>query len=549
MRRTRRSALGPLALLLLVGPGCLGQIGATKQETGACGGAPEVGATPLRRLTRFEYNQTVHDLLGDTTQPANAFPADEIRAGFDNNSAVVGVSPALTEAYLNAAESLAKNAMLTPANLLSCDPTKLSGAADEDACATQFIQSFGKRAYRRPLSDDDTARLLAVFHAGRTAQDFATGIRYVIETALQSPQFLYRVELALPPADGAGDLAPLDSYEMATRLSYLLWSSMPDDALFAAADADELKTPDQLRAQVMRMLADPRAHGAVAHFNQQWLKLDKMASMEKDAKAYPSFNASIVPLMQQEVQQFLEEVMWGQKGDLHELLTAPYSFMNGPLATYYGVGGAGGSDFVRVDLDPTRSAGFLTLGGVMAMLGKADQSAPVQRGRFVREQLLCGMMPSPPPNVPKLPPLSPDLTTRERLTQHDADPACHSCHRLMDPIGFGFEKFDGAGLFRTTESGQPIDDSGEIEDADIAGPFTGAAELGQKLSQSLFVQKCVVTSWFHYAYARLEAPEDQCTLKTLSQKFAASGYRFQDLIVALTETDAFRYRRVSGGAQ
>jgi len=173
----------------------------------------------------------------------------------------------------------------------------------------------------------------------------------------------------------------------------------------------------------------------------------------------------------------------------------------------------------------------------------------VQRGRFVREQLLCGVMPAPPPNVPKLPPVSPGLTTRERLSQHDADPACHSCHRLMDPIGFGFEKFDGAGLFRTSESGQPIDDSGEIEDADVAGPFTGAAELGEKLSQSLFVQKCVVTSWFHYAYARLEAPEDQCTLKTLSQKFAASGYRFQDLIVALTETDAFRYRRVSGGAQ
>ncbi|MCU1282587.1 MAG: hypothetical protein JWM53_6133, partial [bacterium] len=137
----------------------------------------------------------------------------------------------------------------------------------------------------------------------------------------------------------------------------------------------------------------------------------------------------------------------------------------------------------------------------------------------------------------------------ERLSQHSTDPACHSCHRLMDPIGFAFEKYDGAGLFRTTENGKPIDDSGEVQDSDINGPFNGPAELGEKLSQSLFVQKCVVTSWFHYAYARLEAPEDQCTLTTLAQRFSGSSYRFQDLIVALTETDAFRYRRVSGGAQ
>ncbi|MGZ3426211.1 MAG: DUF1592 domain-containing protein [Polyangia bacterium] len=539
----------PLALALVVGPGCLGQIGATKPETGSCGGAPQIGATPLRRLTRFEYNATVHDLLGDTTHPADAFPTDEIRAGFDNNSGVLGVSPVQAEAYMNAAESLATTALKTPATMLSCDPAKLTSAADEDACAAQFIASFGKRAFRRPPSDDDSARLMSVFHAGRAAQDFTTGIRYAMETILQSPQFLYRVELALGPGDGMVDVAPLDSYEMATRLSYLLWSTMPDAALMAAADAGELTTSDQIKAQVMRMLADPRAHAAVSHFNTQWLKLAKMTTMQKDPKAFPSFDPSLVPLMQQEVQQFLEEIMWGQKGDLHELLTAPYTFVNGPLAQFYGVGGASGSDFVRVDLDPTERAGFLTLGGVMSMLGKADQSSPVQRGKFVREQLLCGVMPNPPPNVPKLPDLSPTLTTRERLSQHSTDPACHSCHRLMDPIGFGFEKYDGAGLFRTTENGKPIDDSGEVQDSDITGTFNGPAELGEKLSQSLFVQKCVVTSWFHYAYARLEAPEDQCTIKTLAQRFSGSGYRFQDLIVALTETDAFRYRRVAGGGQ
>jgi hypothetical protein len=536
---------GALALVLV--SGCLGQIGPSKTESGLCGGPPQIGATPLRRLTRFEYNATVRDLLGDTTNPADAFPTDEIRAGFDNNSGVLGVSPIQAEAYMNAAEAMAKTALTTPVKMLPCDPTKLTATADEDACATKFIQSFGKRAFRRPPSSDDMTTLMGVFHAGRSAADFTTGIRYVMETVLQSPQFLYRVELALPAADASSEIAPLDSYEMATRLSYLLWSTMPDDALLAAADADQLKTTDQLKAQVMRMLADPRAHAAVAHFDEQWLKLAKMATMQKSTTVYPKFTPALVPLMQQEARLFLDDVM--SSGDLKQLLTASYSFMNAPLAQYYGVSGPTGADFVRVDLDPSQRAGFLTLGGVMSMFGKIDQSDPVHRGKFVREQLLCGVMPNPPPNVPKLPDLSPTLTTRERLLQHSTDPACHSCHRLMDPIGFGFEKFDGAGLFRTTENGKPIDDSGEVQDSDIVGTFNGPVELGQKLASSMFVQKCVVTSWFHYAYARLEAPEDQCTIKTLSSRFGTSGYKFQDLLVALTETDAFRYRRVAGGGQ
>src|SRR3954470_17882327 len=234
-------AAGLLALALVAGAGCVGEIGATNNvQEGLCGAPASVAATPLRRLTRFEYNATVRDLLGDTTHPADAFPTDEVRSGFDNNAAVLGVSPVQTEAYLKAAESLAQNAMLSPSTILPCDATKLTDATAEDTCATQFIQSFGKRAYRRPISDEDTARLLAVFHAGRTSADFATGIRFVLETILQSPRFLYRVELALPAASPAAALAPLDGYEMATRLSYLLWSSMPDDELFAAADADAL---------------------------------------------------------------------------------------------------------------------------------------------------------------------------------------------------------------------------------------------------------------------------------------------------------------------
>jgi hypothetical protein len=548
LRFTRR--LLPLTLLTVAQAGCVGEIGASNRvQDGMCGAPAAVAASPLRRLTRFEYNATVRDLLGDTTHPADAFPSEEIRSGFDNNAAALGVSPVQTEAYLNAAESLAGNAMLAPSTIVPCDASKLADSAAEDACATQFIATFGKRAYRRPVADEDMTRLMSVYHAGRTAADFTTGIRYVIETILQSPQFLYRIELALPAASPTDTLAPLDGYEMATRLSYLLWSTTPDDTLLAAADADALQTPDQIKAQVIRMLADPRAHEAVAHFDEQWLQLGKMTTINKDATTFPSFSPSLIPAMQEEARQFVDHVVWGDggAGDLHELLTASYTYVNAPLAQYYGVSGATGSDFVRVDLDPTNRAGILTLGGVLSMLAHANQTSPVHRGKFVREQILCGLMPPPPPNVPKLPDVDPNLTTRERLSQHSTDPACHSCHRLMDPIGFGFEKFDGAGLPRTTENGKPIDDSGTIEDSDVAGDFVGAKALGETLSHSAFAQKCVVTSWFHYAYARLEAPEDQCTVKTLQKRFADNGYKFQDLLVALTETDAFRYRRVAAG--
>ena len=539
--------LGLSVLAWTSGLGCLGQIGSPSADPnqGQCGGS--IGVTPLRRLTRFEYNNTVRDLLGDTTAPASAFPLDEVRSGFDNNAAALGVSPVQTEAFMNAAETLSKSALTTPANFLACDASKLTNTSDEDACAGKFIASFGKKAFRRPPAAEDQTRLMDVFHAGRSAGDFLTGIRYVMETILQSPQFLYRVELSTP-ADASSKIVPLDSWEMATRLSYLLWGTMPDDALFAAAEADQLTKTEQLRAQVTRMLADPRAHQSVQHFNDQWLLLSKMATMEKDPKIFPSFSPSLVPMMQEETRRFVDEIMWGQKGDLHELLTANYSFMNATLASFYGVSGPTGSDYVRVDLDANR-AGILTQGGVLSMLAKANQTAPVQRGKFVREQLLCGVMPPPPPNVPKLPDLSPTLTTRERLAQHSTDPVCHSCHRLMDPIGLGLEAFDGNGLYRTTENGKPVDTSGEIQDADVAGPFNGAAELGQKLASSLFVQKCVVTSWFHYAYARVETTEDACTIQSLATRFSSSGYRFQDLLVALTETDAFRFRRVAGGAQ
>ena len=525
-------------------------------------GTPSLDPGPafVRRVTHLEYDNTVRDLLGMPTTIGNQFPSEEVRLGFDNNAAALSVSPDLAAQYLDAAETLAAAAVATSmSNLVPCDPT----TAGVDACGQQFIAAFGQRAYRRPLAAADTTLLTGVFNVGK-ATDFKTGVRLVIETVLQSPQFLYRIEYGRAPAasdpsiavtDGSApnptQIVRLDDWEMASRLSYTLWGSMPDDTLFAAATAGKLSTDADIAAQAARMLKDPKAHDMVADFHNQWLSLSAISALEKDATIYPAFTSTIAGLMQQEAQMFLDDVVWNENGSLETIFTAPYTFVNGPLAQYYGIQGVTGSAFVKTPVDTTQRSGLLTQGGFLASQAKPNQTSPVHRGKFVREQFLCQQLPPPPPNVQIIPPaLSPTLTTRQRFTQHSADAACSPCHQLMDPIGLGFETFDGAGMYRSMENGQSIDASGAVNDADaeIQGPVNGVLELEKKLGGSSDVQACVTTQWFRYAYGRAETAADMCSMATLSDQFGAGGWKVQDLLVALTQTKAFLYRRVTPAA-
>lgn len=527
------------------------------QTAALCAASVDPGPAVVRRMTHLEYDNTIRDLLGTPTTVGDQFPTEEVRLGFDNNATALSVSPDLAEQYLNAAETLATAAVTTNmASLVSCDPT----AKGVDVCGQQFIAAFGQRAYRRPLAASDTALLKTVFDAGK-ATDFATGVRLVIETILQSPQFLYRVEVGRAPAAGDPSIpvtdgsAPnptkvvrLDDWEMASRLSYLLWGSMPDDQLFAAAAAGKLSTEVDIASQAQRMLKDPKAHDMVADFHNQWLGLDAISTVEKDPTVFKTFNATIAGLMEQETKMFLDDIVWNENGTLATIFTAPYTFLNGPLAQYYGITGVTGSAFVKTPLDGTQRLGMLTQGGFLSQQAKTNQTSPVHRGKFVREQFLCQQLPPPPPNLQIVPPsLSPTLTTRQRFAQHSAAAACAGCHSLMDPLGLGFETFDGAGLYRATENGQPIDASGQVANADteLAGPFNGAVELEKKLGGSSTVQACVTTQWFRYAYGRSETDADTCSMATLATKFAAGGYKMQDLLAALTQTKAFLYRRVT----
>jgi hypothetical protein len=515
------------------------------------------GPAFVRRMNHLEYDNSIRDLLGTPTTIGNQFPTEEVRLGFDNNAAALSASPDLVEQYLDAAETLAAAAVANNmSKLVPCDPT----TAGVDACGQQFITTFGQRAYRRPLAAADTTLLTGVFNVGK-ATDFATGVRLVIETVLQSPQFLYRIEYGRAPigsdpsiavTDGSApnptQVVRLDDWEMASRLSYTLWGSMPDDTLFAAAAAGKLSTDADIATQATRMLMDPKAHDMVTDFHNQWLGLSAISALEKDPTIYPAFTPAIAGLMQQEAQAFLDDVVWAENGTLETIFTAPYTFVNGALAQYYGIAGVTGSAFVKAPVDTTQRAGLLTQGGFLASQAKPNQTSPVHRGKFVREQFLCQQLPPPPPNVQIIPPaLSPTLTTRQRFTEHSASAACSPCHHLMDPIGLGFETFDGAGIYRSMENGQPIDSSGQVDnaDAEIQGPFNGVLELEQKLGKSSDVQACVTTQWFRYAYGRAETDADTCSMATLSNQFAAGGFKVQDLLAALTQTKAFLYRRVT----
>ncbi len=502
------------------------------------------GPSPLRRLTREEYNNTIADLLGDDTKPARVFPADVTVHGFDNNAGPQVVTGTQAGDYLQAAEVVAGRAVGKLASLVGCNPAQ----AGEEACARTFITSFGRRAFRRPLTPLEVTRLLTSYTAGRALDSFQTGIEVAIARILQSPQFLYRVEVGEPAA--AGRVRPT-SWEMATRLSYFLWASMPDDTLFRAAEANLLLTRDQVAAQTRRMLDSPRAHRMVSRFHEQWLTLGKIDELEKDAKLFPEFKTALRPLFKQETLQLIDDVVWKGDGDLRKLFTADYSFMNKDLATFLGIPGASAMSsamFSRVQLAPTgppgttQRMGVLTQAGLMSAQAKLAETSPVLRGKFVLEQTLCLELPPPPPNVANaLPPADPKATTRQRYEQH-AKAECASCHRLLDPIGFALENFDAVGRWRSQEGGRPLDVQGVIAGTgDVDGEVVGAIELVRKLASSAQLGKCIARQWFRYAHGRAEVPDDERGIADLAAQLGTKGYSFRELVVAMTQTEAFSY--------
>jgi hypothetical protein len=502
---------------------------------------PQVGPTGLRRLTAEQYDNTVRDLLGVTTLPSVQFSfAPDERVGPFTSNGTAPVVDLQVEQYMAAAEGIAAEVVGDLAGILPCDP----GAMGEQACAEEFITTLGMRAYRRPLDASELSRLMGVYEEGRSHGDFSDGVRLAIQGVLQSPFFLYHTEQG--EAGDDGDLVALDGHAVASRLSYFLWNTMPDDALFAAAASGGLDSSSGLEAQLDRMLADPKAEEAIASFHLQWLGADEIAHLEKDSSVYPAFHAGLASAMLEETSRFTSWVLREGDATLDTLFTAEFTFTDDPeLLALYGVtlpdGHVPGDP---VPLPEGQRAGLLTHASLMASHAHANQTSPIHRGVLVRENLFCQMLPPPPPDVDDVPPdPDPNATTRERFAQHTADPSCAGCHNLIDPLGFGLENYDSIGAFRTMEGDLPVDASGELIATDIDGPFDGAVELAGRLVQSQQVRQCVAQQWFRFALGRGDAEEDACTMERLYDSFESSGNDVRVLLRELVLSDAFRYRR------
>lgn len=523
----------------------MGGQGAGGQPTSCAPGVITPGPAPLRRLTRFEYTLTTRKLLNDSTlSPTTDFPLEEQSGGFDNDANFLKVPLLLAEAYVAASQSLANTVVAGLATRLPCAATATAGGtAAEDQCAAQLVDTFATDAYRRPLSTEERNRLLATFHAGREFLDFTSSLGAVIESVLLSPQFLYRIESGTP-VDGAPNVLKLDPFSMASRLSYFFWGSMPDAELMQAAAEGQLETAADVRAQAERLLDAADSRNVLRHFNDAWMELGGVDGQQKSA---PDYTADIGPLLRQQTETFLEH-QYLDGGTLATVLTAPYTYMNAPLAKFFGVtGGPAGDAFEKVDLDPTRHAGVLTEASFLSWNATSDRTHPILRGVFVRRKLLCDPPGAPPPNVvdSRGTVTDPNATERERLAVHRADPSCAGCHSLIDPIGLAFENFDATGRWRDLEAGMPVNVSGGLPDTDVEGDVNGAVELVTKLAESQQVKDCLADNWFRYAYGRGGSTEDACSIERVHQAFTESGGNLRDLLLTLTQTDAFLYRPAS----
>lgn len=521
--------------------------GATNPGTGspaAGGGSAQctsqgVPFRVLTRLNRAEYDNTARDLLGDGAHTAlSVLPADSGDGAFDNNAAALSIDPSLAGNYLELAEKLAENALATNSPgrklLVTCTAT-------DNACARQIADGFATRAWRRPLASGEGDKLYAIYTATRSAGfTFDQGIQMVAEAALMSPNFLFRPEIdAMIDSTATHAVAP---YELATRLSYFLWSSMPDATLETSAGSGELATTTGLAKQVQRMWTDPRAEAFHSRFPGLWLRtLDVGIAKQPASDVFPSYSPAIEAAMETETARYMREFVTADV-DFLDFINAKFTYLNQTLAQFYGIPGQFGNDFTRVDLSSnSQRGGILTQGAFLTVTSPPERTSPVMRGQWVLARIVMSAPPPPPPDVPPIEatPVAPGTSMRQRMAVHAANPACVGCHNLMDPIGFGLENYDGIGRFRTSDNGAPVDSSGTL----FGQAFNGALELESILRNDPRVPRSVVTYLASYALGRELGSDDQCAIDTLSAGFAQDRYRMTSLVARVAGSELMRSRR------
>jgi len=494
----------------------------------------------MHRITSSQYANSVRDLLGSGA-PIGPLDPDQLTDGFASigSSSIVSSASAtgLYEAAANAAAAWVFADPTRATAALACVPT----TATDTTCATRAISALGQRAYRRPLTTDETNRLvtLATTLAGQSGGTITIGMQYAVSAILQSPNFLYRVELGAPSAADGGR-TKYNSYEMASRLASTLWNTVPDSMLLDAAGKDSLSTADGVKAQAQRMMADPHAQQGMAAFVDDLYALRNLHDVQPDPTLFPTFTETLRSAMQTEFEMRVIDMVFTTRGDYLSLLDNKTTFVNDELATHYGLPAAGSTAFRKVTIpaDSPR-AGILGSGAILAGLALPQRTGPTRRGKYIRETLLCNPIPPPPSGViPQLPPpTDPTATMRTRLTAHRAGPTCAPCHGLMDPLGFGLENFDAIGKYRTLENGHPVDATGNLAGA----TFDGLAQMGTVLRNAAVSGPCFVSKVYMNAQSRDAGQADAAILDTLASGFAASGNKADQLLLSLVSSDPFRF--------
>ncbi len=498
-----------------------------------------------RRLSYAEFDRSVSELLLTQVTPSDLFPAEQPNLGSYEDGGARGVNERLLQGIVLAAEQLASEAVQDATrytSIVGCDPAQAG-------CRDTFIQSFGRRAYRRPLTVEESSRFSTLFDQGpdlvASGDNFRDGVQLVLETVLQSAKFLYIIEQGSGQQDAQGAL--LSDFEIAARLSYLFWGSGPDDELLDAAAAGTLSTPDGLAAQAQRLANDARVRARVLEFHNRWFQMEGLRAAGKDPSVFPQFNPELVQSMQAEMDVLVEEVTLARSGGIVELLTTQAAAVDTPLAQLYGVSGDYGASPTIVDLPADSGrAGILTRAAFLTGHSSAStRTSPILRGVFVLDRILCETVPPPPPGAameePETQPAEEPNTTRKYFEWKTSMAVCTACHSRINPVGFAFENFDGIGAYRATENDVPVDASGSVSVGGQTLQFQNATDFTASVAGLPRARSCYATNWLKYVYGRKESASDARTLGRITSGLGTGQYGARDVLLTMTTGAAFNH--------
>jgi hypothetical protein len=501
----------------------------------------------LRRLLARQYANAVESLLGPDAASIAKAPSDIAAQGFDSiGASTLTPSDSSLAQYERSATAVAQKVVAdiskVPA-LIGCTP---SGVADA-ACFETMIKKLGKRAFRRTLTPDEVTRYVnvAMTTAGRYKNAYA-GVAYAISALLQSPNFLYQVEIGEVDSDD-GSRKKLTGTEIATRMAFFLTDHPPDEALIDMAEAGKLKSKEDIEKVALQLVESESAKGALDAFYTERFKLRELDTLAKDKTLFPNWKPELAQAMKQESLLLLRDVVWNQNADYRSMFTANYAFVNSDLATLYGVQPPTIAGAFEKRMLPPNRMGVFGQASFLAIEAHPGTTSPTRRGRFISERMLCTEIPPPPPNVvTELPDPMPGMpqTMRQRLAVHSTNPTCASCHVRMDNIGLALENFDAQGGFRQTDQGLQIDASGEVYGV---AKFDGLAGLSQLVSTREELSRCWVRSLYRNATGHFEAEADEAALEDVDAKFTDANYRLKQVLVEIVTSDAFRFVDNAGG--